>query len=371
MVVTNPFKPDPRVYKEAKSLAKYGHEVYIIAWDREGKYPNFENVDGIKLIRLGPRAAYGWKMALKLPLFYLRAFGKIVALNPDIIHTHDFDTAVLGLIFKLLRGVKWVYDVHDLYFTFFSMESGRSGFEKIVRKIDLLLSSWSDKLIVATQSIGGKHEGLREYYIREGIYPEKIVTIWNVPDVEEFLNSPRLNLTKSINFTIGFIGAQRTVSNFIALFEAIKDEGHLYKVLFVGKGKETETLKKIVREKYPELDVEFIGNIDYRLLPNYYHFSNVIFALYPMRENVKRAIAIKVFEASALGVPSLVNANTLMEDFVNMYRSGVAVDDLKPDSIKKALMLLRSGKIKFSKGRIIKRWVWEREAEKLKRLIEA
>ncbi len=36
MTVSNPFKPDPRVYKEAKSLVKTGHKVIILAWVREG-----------------------------------------------------------------------------------------------------------------------------------------------------------------------------------------------------------------------------------------------------------------------------------------------------------------------------------------------
>lgn len=36
MTLSNPFTPDPRVYNEAKSLVKAGHEVTVIAWDKNG-----------------------------------------------------------------------------------------------------------------------------------------------------------------------------------------------------------------------------------------------------------------------------------------------------------------------------------------------
>jgi len=371
MTVTNPFKPDPRVYKEAKSLAKHGHEVYIIAWDREGKYPKEEVIEGFRVIRVGPKAGYGPLMALKLPLFYLNAFRVILKLKPDAIHTHDFDTAVLGFLFKKLKKkVMWVYDVHDLYFTFFSIEGKKSVFEELIKKLDLIMARYPDILIAATQSIGGEHEGLREYYIKHGIFPEKIITIWNVPDLDVFLDYPNLKLRKSKKFTIGFIGGQRTVSNFISLFEAVKDKQNMYNILFVGEGKSTEKLKKLVQKEYPEINVEFVGHVDYKLIPNYYKLCDVIFAWYPPRENVKRGIAIKVFEAAMVGVPSIVNADSLMEDFVEEYRCGVAVKKLESGNLKQVLDLIRNKKIKFNPAKIAKKWNWKNEEKKMVRIYE-
>lgn len=368
MTISNPFKPHPRVYKEAKSLAKAGHEVIVIAWDREGRYPKEEEVEGFRVIRVGPKARYGFRMAFKLPLFYIRTFLLLLKLKPEIVHTYDFDTALMGLLMKLLKKTGWVYDIQDLYFTFFSMEGQKLTFlGRIVQKIDFLFAKLSDRNIVATQSIGGKYEGLREYYIRLGVRPEKIVTVWNVPEVENFLNYLDLKLKKPKKFTIGFIGTLRTLSNFLILFDAVKDETSRYKILLVGEGKQTEKLKEIVKKHYPNLDVEFVGNIDYRLIPNYYKLCDVIFSWYPPRENVKRAIAIKVFEAAALGIPSIVNANSLMEDFVKEYRCGVAIKRLTPDDLKSAID--KSGYIKFKPQKITSRWTWTNEAKKLLTLI--
>ena len=36
MLLSNAFRPDPRVLKEARSLAQAGYDLTVIAWDREG-----------------------------------------------------------------------------------------------------------------------------------------------------------------------------------------------------------------------------------------------------------------------------------------------------------------------------------------------
>ena len=37
MILANPFTNDSRVYNEASSLTKAGHEVTVLAWDNKGK----------------------------------------------------------------------------------------------------------------------------------------------------------------------------------------------------------------------------------------------------------------------------------------------------------------------------------------------
>ena len=61
MILTNGFDPDPRVYKEAKSLKKLGHKVTILCWDREGTYidKQEEDLEGIHIVRFFGNAEYG------------------------------------------------------------------------------------------------------------------------------------------------------------------------------------------------------------------------------------------------------------------------------------------------------------------------
>lgn len=361
MTLSNSFKPDPRVYKEAKSLVKHGYEVTIIAWDREGEYPEEELFEGIKIKRIKLKSKYGdfLDFAFKLPLFYLKVLRMLLKEDFDVIHTHDFDTALLGFIMKFWKRKKWVYDIHDLYFTYFSNKT----IARIIKAFDILLAKHSDIVIVTTHSLGGRYEGHKEFYVKNGIPSEKIVTIWNTPCLEEFLNYEKVDLKKSEKITIGFIGSVRSISDFILLFEAIKQNPDLYKVIFVGFGKDFEKLKKIAKDEYSYLDIEFIDHVNYKLISNYYRLCDVIFGVVPFEKNAKRSIPVKVFESAVLGIPCIVLAGTLAEDFVKKYQCGIAIKKTEIKDFEKKLREVK--KIKFNPEIIQKEWNWEKEEEKL------
>lgn len=108
MFLSNPFISDPRVYAEAKSLIQAGHEVTVIAWDREKQNPPRQNWDGIDVVRLRTRLLpkryhFGspfW-VGPNLLLWQRQAFRMASLLNKekrfDVIHCHDLDTLAIGI----------------------------------------------------------------------------------------------------------------------------------------------------------------------------------------------------------------------------------------------------------------------------------
>jgi hypothetical protein len=44
MLLSNAFRPDPRVLKEANGLAEAGYNIYLICWDRKGEFPEVETL---------------------------------------------------------------------------------------------------------------------------------------------------------------------------------------------------------------------------------------------------------------------------------------------------------------------------------------
>lgn len=375
MLLSNPFKPDPRVYKEAKSLVHTGFHVEILCWDRSLEYPEEEVKDGVKIERIRIKSGYGFKnMVFNLPLFWGTLLYISMKKDFDFIHTHDFDTAFIGFLMKIIKGKRWVYDSHDIYPTFLMKNCKETITSKIMLKLDIFFAKYCDQLIVPTHSIVPGRGGQKEYYRMYNIEEEKVKVLWNVPEVKEFLNYQKLNLNKSDRLTIGFIGGQRTVKNFLTLFESIKEEKDKYKILFVGEGKDTLFLKEFIAENYADLDIEFIKNVDYKLIPNYYRLCDCIFSVYKSRketlcdENEKRAIQTKVFESAALGVPSLVPEYNLSGDFVKKYGCGVIIKKLTPEEIRSALQNLRN--LNFNPEKIIPQWNWENETRKLVEIYE-
>ena len=80
MLLSNAFRPDPRVAKEAEGLAEAGYDVEIICWDREGRFPPKETVDGYMINRIQDvKTAYGagLRQILYTPRYWNAALRRI------------------------------------------------------------------------------------------------------------------------------------------------------------------------------------------------------------------------------------------------------------------------------------------------------
>lgn len=307
MTVSNPFKPDPRVYKEAKSLSKAGHEVIVIAWDREGRYPKEEKIEGFSVLRLGPKARYGPLMVLKLPLFYLKAFRVILRLKPDVIHTHDFDTAVLGFVFKKLKGTKWVYDVHDLYESFV----GSRIISSLIIRFDSLMLRESDIVITVNP------EMTRILLGRARLKANVVV----MNTINPFKHLQR----KAKRFTL-FYGGVLSKGRFIEeIIEISRSLG--FEVRIAGMG--------VLKEKIKSSPAIFLGYIPHEQAIMELSNAHLTFILYnPSILNNRIASPNKLFEALWVGTPVLVVKGTLPEKLAKKF---VIPVEYSKDAVEKTL----------------------------------
>ena len=82
---------EPRIAKEAGTLARAGFEVHVILWDRELAYPEEETRDGIRIHRFRLRAPEGQpSLALLLPRWWVHLFFRLLRLRPDVVHVGGF-----------------------------------------------------------------------------------------------------------------------------------------------------------------------------------------------------------------------------------------------------------------------------------------
>ena len=117
MLLSNPFRPDPRVHREARALVNAGYQVTIICWDRAQSSPKEETIDGIRIIRIGPSSSFedSKTFVRTLPKFWKQARLTAAQMEFDIVHTHDLDTLSPGLKLARKRKVPIIYDSHELY----------------------------------------------------------------------------------------------------------------------------------------------------------------------------------------------------------------------------------------------------------------
>ena len=179
MLVSNRYDPDPRVHKEARSLVAAGYRVTVLAWDREYERPASEVRDGVRIQRLRARRAKPGDLGaavVGLVSFHHAARKELLRSRPRAVHCHDHDTCAVGWWWRTLgarrAGVedpRFVFDAHDLYWTWVSIGNPRSRWRRaagaVLRHKDRFYARRADLLITATEG-RGEQEGFAEIYRR-------------------------------------------------------------------------------------------------------------------------------------------------------------------------------------------------------------
>jgi glycosyltransferase involved in cell wall biosynthesis len=172
---SNPIAPDPRVEKEAVSLAGAGYRVRALGWDRTAQLGEQEVRNGFEIDRLPIEAGFGQGLG-NLPQLLRWQWGLGVYLTKhhkefDSIHACDFDTILPALAARWIWKKAVVYDVFDFYAEHLRRTPG--WIKNLIRRLDLWALSQADGVILADDS--------RRAQIR-GAHPRLIAVIYNSPE---------------------------------------------------------------------------------------------------------------------------------------------------------------------------------------------
>ena len=179
MILSNPFRPDPRVDQEARSLSAHGHQVTVICWDRRGELTRQETRDGFRILRIqNVKASYGtgWRLSVQIPRFWRQAVRLAIELKPDVVHCHDLDTLYAGWHVKKRLDCSLIYDAHEHYPAMVSLSLPTA----LVRAL-MLWEGWLmrgvDAAITASTVLGDE-------FVSRGLSP--VVTLGNYHELAPY-----------------------------------------------------------------------------------------------------------------------------------------------------------------------------------------
>ncbi len=329
MFLANPFKPDLRVLREARSLVDNGHQVCVQAWDRECKLPLEEEFDGVRVIRHPIRADYGEFLSL-VPgfiLFYIHLILAGLGSDLDAVHCHDMDTMVPGLIVTRLKSIRLVYDMHESYPDFISTFAPRP-LVRILRLLEPFLIRRADMVLATSTPIAG---------IARESGGKRVITVMNCFEPfscpEEEVEGLRESLASDEEFLMVYIGGLFPNRG---LEEAVRAVSMLEGVnLFIGGyGPIEGKLRSMVGKLEVDDRVIFGGEIDPTLVPAYDLASDLLFALYKGNDpNNVLTVPNKLFESIAAGKPILVSDLGEKSRIVKAEGNGLAVDPEKVEEV--------------------------------------
>ncbi len=359
MAVTTPFEPDPRVYKEARTLTEAGHRVTVCAWDRELRYRAAEQIDGVEVLRYRQRSQLGGRFR-QLPGFlgfYRFVWRTLCERNYQLLHCHDLDTMPLGIAASM-RGMPVIFDAHEPeYYAAYP-----APWPALFRGLERLSARFAQWVLV-TNDLQLKK------YRRWGF--SRVSLIRNVPPAR-FAREARLRQRTAAPLTVGRIGFIKKGVGVEELFEALarlRSDGYDVRGLLVGK---------VHPDIRPELQallagapyVQYVGDVRYNDVPSWYAHVDVAVAMYTRTEEHRLITPTKVLESLVAGVPVIASPVGDVVELQARYGGIVVLQDGTSRALADAIRQFASdpGKLaSFRKAteRARRELVWEQMEGKL------
>lgn len=261
---------DRRVWMEATTLTEAGYEISIICPKGKGYEKSYEEIDGIHIFRhpmpteissvIGYLTEYAaaifWEFYLAHLVWWKRGFDIIHICNPP-----DLLFITAGW-FKLIKGVKVIFDHHDINPEMYEAKYGRRDiFYYGLRLVERLTFALADTVI-------STNESYRNIALTRGHKkPEDVFIVRSGPDLSRF-QPVQINTTYKNNkqYLICYLGVMGEPEGIDYLLESIRhivydQERQDIHFMLIGSGPMLEEMKHLALKLKVHEYVEFTGRI--------------------------------------------------------------------------------------------------------------
>jgi len=345
-------------HKQAKTLAKAGYEVTLIA-----QHDRDEVVDGIKIVALPRPKNRLWRM-----LATWRVLRLALRQKADVYHFHDPELLPAGLLLKLIIKGKVIYDVHEDYpKAILTKHWLPSSVRMPVALLFNFLEKWAasrlDYTIVTTDDIARNFESTR-----------KVATIKNYPVLERIELSPMHDTEQPTLIYAGGISQGRGIDEIIQAM-AYLDSSRNARLVLYGKFK-IESYQEIMQGVKGFDRVEYRGWIEPEQMCQKISEATIGIVCYRPEPNHINAMPTKLFEYMLAGIPVIASNFPRWKEIAEGNNCGLTVNPLDPADIARAIEYLLDhpddARQMGENGRksVLEKYNWEAESKKLLEIYE-
>ncbi len=376
MLLSNSFRPDPRVLKEAEYLQNNGFAITVLCWDRHADLPENETLSsGVKIIRvqnIPSTYGIGIRQLLKIPRFWLAVQHYLIRLSPKLIHCHDFDTLPAGLWFGKLHHIPVIYDAHEYY-----SELVKPRLHGIVGKLLFRLIKWAEQfgarnaraVVTVDKTLASIYRRKDQSVIILGHDPEKRIADQSNP----VFSKPNLTLLYS-----GRLSADRGLLIYANMVRRLQEKGIPVRLLLAGVfTPEAEQERFNDYAKSIANSVDFLGWIPYKQMSHVYHEADIGLAVLLPEPRYVAATPVKLFDYMANGLPVVASNFPSIAIIVNDANCGLLVDPIADlSSTVDTIVIWWQNKsvpqVLGENGRqaVLSKYHWENQASRLKKLYQ-
>ena len=337
MLLEQHYPSDIRVEKEARTLAKAGHEVLLLCPNLKGA-PADEIVGDLKVHRVPPPTGFLqtiWaysRFALDHvhPYWRKQLDNAVRRESPQALHIHDLPMVKTGLSVARAYSIPIVADLHENYPA--ALQAWDIQFD-LRRKVARLVGRWGQLqrycLQNANRVIAVVDEG-KEHYVKVGsIPPEKVTVVMNTEDTAYFSSlpvNPEIVRKYQPSFVISYIGGlgyHRGIHTAISAMPQILKQIPNARLLLVGTGPNEAELKQLAKTCGVEQAVDFAGWQPFSLIPSYFAASSICVIPHIASDHTNTTIPHKLFQCMAIGKPVIVSSAKPLERIVKETGAGL------------------------------------------------
>lgn len=370
LFITDNFPPEvnapaSRAWAHCKRWAESGQNVTVIS-----SVPNFpagrifkgysnhlyqrEHVDGINLIRVWSFVTANEGFLTRIADFLSFALTSFIAglfQRADIIVTSSpqFFVGLSACVLALIKRKPWVFEVRDLWPESINALGilSKGVVYRLLERLELHFYKSASAVVIVS-------EGFRKSLTDRGIDSEKIFTIPNGAELDDFIPQPRdRSLAKQLGtkerFVIGYIGTHGLSHGLDFVLDCAPALGdHDIHILLVGDGaKKTELVARARQQKLT--NITFLDAIPRRDVPNL--MAQCDAALVNLRKSPTflSVIPSKIFEAAALRCPILIGVDGIARELVEKYDAGLFFEPENRDALVAAAIRLREDEALYAK----------------------
>ena len=392
MILDRVFPPDIRVEKEARTLLKAGHELFLLCMNTPD-LPNNGIYEGIKLCRRDfyPKSFVVGKFnTLTNRLTFknyklISQIEKFVSENSiEVLHVHDLPMVRTALVAGERKGVPVVADLHENYPAAMQIYLTEADFkEKFLnglnrwRRYENYCLKRVDHIIVVVDE--AKERVINDY----GISEDKITIVSNTEDIDYFegleLDQELINSYKDY-FVITYVGnnfgAHRGLNVPIKAMPILKEKIPNIRLLLVGgRGGNKAELERLALDLEVSQNVEFTGWKPFDLMPSYISLSDICLVPHHSNPHTDTTVPHKLFQYMLIGKPVVVSTCKPLARIVNETQAGLVFESGNSDDFARVcLELLDADKRKQfgENGRraVMTKYNWENTGKDLIKVYE-
>jgi glycosyltransferase involved in cell wall biosynthesis len=364
-VLTSVHPPfDGRIFhRAAKSLAKAGYEVVLIA-----RHDKEEVIDGVRVVPLPQPKNRVHRMTGIL----WRVYRLAVKENADVYHFHDPELMIVGLLLKR-RGKKVIWDVHEHYPNsildkYYIAKPFRRFIARLFDLFERAVVRFFDYVIYTTPFVGQRYQAMK---VRSG-------PIENYPIIrlsETFKREPHKRI-----IYLGGMSRIRGLLEVVEAFALVVKKHPDWELCLVGSSRPAsfeQELKDLARKLGTDASVKFVAWVPYEEKERLSSQASMGVITYLPRSNNTSCLPNKLFDYMLVGLPVVASDFPLYKDVVEPSHCGLTVDPTKPEEIARAMEYLiehpQEAKQMGENGQraVLEKYNWEKESRKLLQIYDA